>query len=130
MKMCKKKIISYLQTVNMTHHLPYLFDRLLTNISNPKVTKVTRIGSLVASFPALLNVSRHFILGATNFYNVRNNIHFILINTNLSVFLDENKKSIYVLFFLLYNCTLRYLFLGTLWHGYIQPPKYWQYFYA
>jgi hypothetical protein len=34
-----------------------------------------------------------------NFYNARNNIHFILINTNLSVFLDENKKEIYALFF-------------------------------
>jgi hypothetical protein len=73
---------------------------------NPKVTKVTRICSLVASFPALLTVARHFILGATNFYDVRNNVHFMLINTNLSVFLDENKKSIHVLF-LLYNCTLR-----------------------
>jgi len=43
--------------------LPFLID--FTNISNPKVTKVTRIGSLDASFPARLNVARHFIVGTT-----------------------------------------------------------------
>lgn len=99
-----KEDIRYFQTVHMTH--PF-FDILLTNISNPKVTKVTRTGSLVASCPALLAVARHFILGTTNFNNVRNNINFML--TQMYRFSEKKiKKLLYTI--LLYNCTVRIYF--------------------